>query len=164
MASSGLAPPDERPRCSPIAASSAACPASKGEGAGFAAFVFAVRFGESAGAVSSSAAAAAAAEEEEEEEEEEGAEEAGELSPQSRNPISVCAAWRIIIGFYLLLLDGEGDNIRPSLLTYTTFRHDARQLHETVLWVTRLCDPVEDMYYCLFRLRKPRLPHKTEIL
>jgi hypothetical protein len=55
--------------------------------------------------VRSSAAAAEAAEEGTE-----GGEGAGGLSPQSRNPISVCAAWRIITDFYLLLLD-DGENI-----------------------------------------------------
>lgn len=129
MASSGLAPPGERPRCSTRAASRAACPASKGEGAGLAAFVFAARFRASAGAVSSSATAESAAEAEEGTED---VEEADGLSPQSRNPISVCAAWRTITDFYLLLLGGEDDNIKQSLLTYITFRHGARQLHGAV--------------------------------
>ncbi|MDY0203966.1 MAG: hypothetical protein RBR49_07565 [Desulfovibrio desulfuricans] len=106
-ASSGFATPEERPRCSIKVESSAACPASKGEGTGLAAFVFAARFGGSAEAASSSSAAEEAAEEEEEEEEEsaEGAEEAGERSPQSRNPSSVCAAWRIIIALTYRLIN-----------------------------------------------------------
>ncbi|VZH34207.1 protein of unknown function [Desulfovibrio sp. 86] len=92
VASSGCASRGERPRCSTKVASSAASPASNGEMAECSIFFFAVRLGESAGSPFSEAAEAA-------EEDTEDVEETDGLSPQSRNPISVCAAWRMNTGF-----------------------------------------------------------------
>ena len=86
-------------RGSTKAESSAVCPASSGEMEKLSGFFSTARFGEESTGIVPSVAA--------EEDDVENAEEAGELSPQSKNPNSVCTAWRKIIGFYLLLLSGK---------------------------------------------------------